>query len=142
MKSLLAFSVLLFSCSLLSAQSALPLGAAVSWDRHSLLFDGRRVCPVMGEIHYSRVPAQEWPAEVRKMREGGVTIIATYVFWNHIEELENQFDWSGQRDLRRFLEVCKAEGMPVVLRIGPWCHGEVRNGGLPDWLFQKQCRMR
>lgn len=142
MKSLLVFSVLFFSCGLLSAQPALPLGTVVSWDRHSLLFDGRRVCPVMGEIHYSRVPAQEWPAEVRKMREGGVTIIATYVFWNHIEEQENQFDWSGQRDLRRFLEVCKAEGMPVVLRIGPWCHGEVRNGGLPDWLFQKQCRMR
>ncbi len=121
--------------------SARPLpslfGASVTWDAHSLLIDGHRVCPVMGEIHYSRVPADEWAAEVRKMREGGVTLIATYVFWNHIEELENQFDWSGQRDLRRFLEVCKEEGMPVVLRMGPWCHGEVRNGGLPEWLFEQ-----
>ncbi len=119
----------------IAAQSSTPFGSAVTWDQHSLLFDGHRVCPVMGEIHYSRIPADEWTAELRKMREGGVTIIATYVFWNHIEEQEGIFDWSGQRNLRRFLEVCKAEGMPVVLRMGPWCHGEVRNGGLPEWLF-------
>ena len=59
----------------------------VTWDRHSIIMDGKRVCPVMGEIHYSRIPADEWADEVRKMKEGGVTIIATYVFWNHIEEL-------------------------------------------------------
>ena len=79
----------------------------VTWDRHSILMDGKRVCPVMGEIHYSRIPAEEWADEVRKMKEGGVTIIATYVFWNHVEEQEAVFNWSGQRDLRRFLEVCK-----------------------------------
>ncbi len=22
-------------------------------------------------------------------------------------------------------------------RLGPWAHGEVRNGGLPDWLLKK-----
>ena len=112
-----------------------PFGASVTWDRHSLMVDGRRVCPVMGEVHYSRMPADEWPAEVRKMKEGGVTLIATYVFWNHVEEQEGIFNWSGQRDLRRFLEVCKSEQMPVVLRVGPFCHGEVRCGGLPDWLW-------
>ena len=40
----------------------------------------------MGEVHFSRIPADEWKDEVRKMKLGGVTIIATYVFWNHIEE--------------------------------------------------------
>ncbi|MBQ6433556.1 MAG: beta-galactosidase [Bacteroidaceae bacterium] len=125
-----------------AAQDTTPFGQTVTWDHHSLLFDGHRVCPVMGEIHYSRIPADEWSAEVGKMREGGVTIVATYVFWNHIEEEEGIFRWDGQRSLRRFLEVCKAEGLPVVLRMGPWCHGEVRNGGLPDWLFTKGCKMR
>ncbi len=114
----------------------------VRWDKQSLLIDGKRVCPVMGEIHYSRVPANEWADEVRKMKQGGVTIIATYVFWNHVEEREGVFDWSGQRNLRRFIEVCKEEGMPVVLRVGPFCHGEARNGGIPDWVFEKGCRTR
>ncbi len=117
-------------------------GKPVSWDRHSLIIDGRRVCPVMGEIHYSRLPADEWQGEVRKMKEGGVTIIATYVFWNHVEEREGVFRWDGQRNLRRFIEICRDEGMPVVLRLGPFCHGEVRNGGIPDWMFTKGCKMR
>ncbi len=115
---------------------------AVTWDARSLLIDGRRVVPVMGEIHYSRLPADEWAAEVRKMKEGGVTMIATYVFWNHIEEVENQWDWSGQRNLRRFLEICGQEQMPVVLRVGPFCHGEVRNGGIPDWIFARGIKSR
>lgn len=125
-----------------STMSADDFGKPISWDRHSLMIDGRRVVPVMGEVHYSRIPANEWQDEVRKMKEGGVTIIATYVFWNHIEEQENRFRWDGQRDLRRFLEVCMAEEMPVVLRVGPFCHGEVRNGGIPDWMFQKGCKLR
>lgn len=108
---------------------------SVSWDATSLIIDGRRVCPVMGEIHYSRIPQSEWQQEVRKMKDGGVTIIATYVFWNHVEEQQGIFRWDGQRDLRQFLEVCKAEQMPVVLRIGPFCHGEVRCGGIPDWMY-------
>ena len=114
----------------------------VKWDSKSLIIDGHRVCPVMGEIHYSRVPVDEWQREVRKMREGGVTIIATYIFWNHIEEQEGIFRWDGQRNLRRFLEICKQEQMPVVLRLGPFCHGEVRNGGIPDWVFTKGCKLR
>ena len=114
----------------------------VEWDKHSLIIDGKRVCPIMGEVHYSRIPVDEWQQEVRKMKEGGVTIIATYVFWNHIEEMEGVFRWDGQRNLRRFIEVCHQEQLPVVLRLGPFCHGEVRNGGIPDWVFTKGCKIR
>ena len=114
----------------------------VSWDGTSLLVDGRRVIPAMGEVHYSRIPEQEWEEEVHKMHEGGITMIACYVFWNHIEEAEGIYDWSGQRNLRRFLEVCKAESLPVVLRVGPFCHGEARCGGIPDWIFTKGCTPR
>ncbi|MBO7559258.1 MAG: beta-galactosidase [Bacteroidaceae bacterium] len=126
----------LFISSTASAQY--PFGSKVTWDKYSLFIDDKRVCPVMGEVHYSRIPEDEWEAEVKRMKEGGVTIIATYVFWNHIEEQEGVFDWSGQRNLRRFIEVCKAEGMPVVLRVGPFCHGEARLGGIPDWMFTKK----
>ena len=92
----------------------------VTWDRQSLMINGQRVIPVMGEIHYSRIPADEWENEERKMKEGGVTIIATYVFWNHVEEQEGIYNWSGQRDLRRFLEVCKV--VRCARRIPCSCH--------------------
>ncbi len=120
---------------LLSATAEAGDNPTVTWDSQSLIVGGKRVCPVMGEVHYSRIPAGEWAAAVRRMKAGGVTIVATYVFWNHVEEQEGIYNWSGQRNLRQFLEVCRGEQMPVILRIGPFCHGEVRNGGLPDWLW-------
>jgi hypothetical protein len=133
---------LLCAVAVSSAVAAAAPPEEVRWDSKSLIIGGRRVVPVMGEVHYSRIPAAEWKAEVDKIKEGGVTIIATYVFWNHVEETEGIFNWSGQRNLRRFLEVCKEAGMPVVLRVGPFCHGEVRNGAIPDWMFSKGCKMR
>lgn len=138
-------SYLLLSASLggiATASEKMTEKQSIGWDSKSLIIDGRRAVPVMGEIHYSRLPREEWPQAIRKMKEGGVTIIATYVFWNHHEERESVFDWSGQRDLRHFLEVCKAEQMPVVMRVGPFCHGETRNGGIPDWIFEQGIKSR
>ena len=114
----------------------------VTWDKYSLIIDGKRQAAVMGEVHYSRIPEDEWAYEVRKMKEGGITLIATYVFWNHIEEQQGVFDWSGQRNLRRFIEICGEEGMPVILRMGPYCHGEARCGGIPDWVVESGCKLR
>ena len=138
MNTIFLASALLTSWTIVNAQDV-PM---VTWDSKSLIIDGQRVCPVMGELHYSRIPAAEWADEIKKVKEGGVTMIATYVFWNHIEEEEGIFRWNGQRSLHDFLEACKQEQMPVILRIGPFCHGEVRNGGIPDWMFTKGCRLR
>ena len=111
-----------------------PAGHEIGVNSRSLLFDGQPVFPVMGEMHYARVPQAEWRDELLKMKAGGVDIVATYVFWIHHEEIEGQWDWSGQRDLKKFLQTCSDVGLKVVVRCGPWCHGEVRNGGLPDWI--------
>ena len=123
------------------AQTDIQLGADVRWDAHSLIIGGKRVVPAMGEVHYSRIPAAEWQEEVQKMKEGGISIIACYVFWNHIEEIEGQYDWSGQRNLRTFLEICKEAQLPVVIRIGPFCHGEVYLGGIKVPLLRNGFRM-
>jgi beta-galactosidase len=119
-----------------------PNGDSWTLDNKSLIYNKKRVIPVMGEIHFSRIPEKEWRSELLKMKAGGVTIVATYTFWIHHEEIEGQFDWSGNRNLRRFLNICKEVGMPVVLRIGPFCHGECRNGGFPDWLIQQKYKIR
>jgi beta-galactosidase len=76
------------------------------------------------------------------MKAGGVQVVSTYIFWIHHEEIEGQFDWTGQRDLRHFVELCKENGLYVYLRIGPWDHGEARNGGFPDWLLNKKIPLR
>ncbi|MDL5205261.1 beta-galactosidase [Streptomyces sp. ALI-76-A] len=100
---------------------------------------GRPWFPVSGEFHYSRYPAAEWEEELLKMKAGGVTAVASYLIWIHHEEIEGRIRFDGDRDLRRFAELCARHGLDFIPRIGPWCHAEVRNGGLPDWLLARDC---
>jgi hypothetical protein len=96
----------------------------------------------MGEFHYTRYPENEWRAELLKMKAGGIDIVATYVFWIHHEEIEGQWNWSGNHSLHRFVELAHEVGLKVIVRCGPWCHGEVRNGGVPDWAIAKGWKIR
>lgn len=114
-----------------------PDGHVLSANSRYLIKDGTPWFPVMGEFHFSRYPESGWEEEILKMKAGGVQIVSTYVIWIHHEETEGQFDWTARRNLRRFVEFCAKNGVYVWIRIGPWAHGEVRNGGLPDWLIQK-----
>src|SRR5699024_3119382 len=58
------------------------------------------------------------------------------------EEEEGSFDFTGSRDLSAFDQTAQECGLEVVLRIGLWVHGEVRNGGIPDWLIKKGIPLR
>jgi hypothetical protein len=119
-----------------------PKGENLTADSRSILLNNRRWLPVMGEFHFSRYPENEWREELLKMKMGGIDIVATYVFWIHHEEIEGEFDWSEQRNLRKFIELANEIGLYSFVRIGPWCHGEVRNGGLPDWILKKLYKTR
>jgi hypothetical protein len=119
-----------------------PDGTTLTLDSNSLLLNGKPWTPVMGEFHFSRYPENEWREELLKMKAGGIDIVSTYVFWIHHEEIEGQFDWSGSRNLRRFIQTCQEVGLKTFVRCGPWDHGEVRNGGFPDWLLKKGWKLR
>jgi beta-galactosidase len=113
-----------------------PQGETIGVNSEYLTLNGKPWLPVMGEFHFSRYPADEWEEEILKMKASGVQIISTYVIWIHHEQIEGVFDWGGQRDLRRFVQLCAKHGLYVYPRIGPWAHAETRNGGLPDWVVK------
>ena len=113
-----------------------PGGHTLGANSQYLTMDGKPWLPVMGEFHSSRYPETAWEGEILKMKAAGVDIVSTYVIWIHHEQTEGVFDWSGQRNLRHFVELCGKHGLYVYPRIGPWAHGEVRNGGLPDWVVK------
>ena len=119
-----------------------PQGHTLTVNSNSLVYDGQPWVPVMGEFHFARYPENEWRDELLKMKAGGVEIASTYVFWIHHEEVEGQFNWSGRRSLRNFVKLCGEVNLPILVRIGPWCHGEARNGGFPDWLLERGWKLR
>ncbi len=113
-----------------------------SYTPQYLVKNGEPWFPIMGEIHYSRYPKEYWKESIYKMRAGGVEVVSSYVIWIHHEEIEEEYDFTGNRDLRGFVETLKECKVKMLLRIGPWCHGEVRNGGFPDWLLKKNWKLR
>ncbi len=117
-------------------------GEEISWNNYYMEKNGRPFFGVSGEFHFSRMEEGRWEDELLKMKMGGVNVVSTYVFWNHHEEEEGVFDFSGRRNLRRFVQLCGRCGLYVILRIGPFNHGEARNGGLPDWLYGKPFEVR
>lgn len=101
-----------------------------------LEIDGKPALPVTGELHYSRIPRSRWEETLRLMVASGLTSVSTYVFWIHHEPVRGQISFDGALDLAAFLETAERVGVDVIVRIGPWCHGEVRNGGHPDWVIE------
>ncbi|WP_129336715.1 beta-galactosidase [Cellulomonas endophytica] len=95
---------------------------------------GRPWFPVSGEVHYARVPRERWSDVLGHARAGGLDSVATYVLWQAHEPEPGVFRWDGDRDLRAFVLLAARHGLDVVVRIGPWAHGEARHGGFPDWL--------
>lgn len=113
-------------------------------DVTSLYFErgGKPWVGVMGEYHFSRDEKENWYEELCKMKAGGITVAATYLFWIYHEEEEGVFTFKGNRDIRSFVLEAARAGLDVIIRIGPWAHGECRNGGFPDWLLRKTFRLR
>ncbi len=119
-----------------------PAGRTVEVNSSHIERDGRPYIPIVGEFHYCRVPADEWEESLRKMKAGGITTVASYVFWNLHERRQGEWDWSGNLDLRRFVRAVEKVGLEMILRVGPFAHGEIRNGGLPDWLYGQPFEVR
>ncbi|EGL19327.1 glycosyl hydrolase family 35 [Paenibacillus sp. HGF7] len=109
----------------------------VQYDRNSWIIDGRRVFILSAAVHYFRLPRAEWAEVLDKSKEAGCNCIETYVPWNWHEEEEGQWDFSGDKDLGAFLDLCAERGLYVIVRPGPYICAEWDMGGLPYWLERK-----
>ncbi|WP_448697907.1 beta-galactosidase [Mucilaginibacter sp. AW1-3] len=117
-----------------------PQGVELDLNNYYLRMGGKPVLPVMGEIHYSRYPRAEWEEAILQMKAAGINVIAFYDFWIHHEQEEGKFRFDDNLDVRYFIQLCAKHGLKAVARIGPWAHGEARNGGMPDWFVKKKMK--
>lgn len=117
-----------------------PSGDTLSLNNFFLKKNSKAILPIMGEFQYSRYPRKEWETALLKMKASGIEIIGFYDFWIHHEEKEGQFRFDDNLDVKAFLELIQKHHLKAVARIGPWVHGETRNGGYPDWFVKKHMK--
>jgi beta-galactosidase len=107
------------------------------------MLDGKPFVIRSGEMHYQRVPHQYWHDRMKKMRALGLNTLTTYVFWNAHEPKPGVWDFTGDLDLRAYLEAAQEEGLFVLLRPGPYVCAEWDLGGMPAWLLaNKEIKLR
>ncbi|REC49113.1 glycoside hydrolase family 35 protein [Chryseobacterium pennipullorum] len=87
-----------------------------------------------GEMHYPRVPSQYWKHRLQMMKAMGLNTVTTYVFWNYHEEKPGKWNFSGEKDLRKFIKTAQEVGLYVIIRPGPYVCAEWEFGGYPWWL--------
>ena len=88
------------------------------------------------ELHYPRIPREYWDQRIKMCKALGMNTICLYVFWNAHETEPGKYDFDANNDLRKFIEMCDANGMKVILRPGPYVCAEWEMGGLPWWLLR------
>ncbi|NUS16627.1 MAG: cellulase family glycosylhydrolase [Streptomyces sp.] len=115
----------------------------VTFDRYSLVVDGRRVPLWSGEVHPFRLPSPSlWLDVLHKMAANGYNAVSIYVAWNFHSPAPGSYDFTGIRDLDRFLDMAAEAGLYVIARPGPYINAEVDAGGYPAWLTTTPGRAR
>ncbi|MGM0865693.1 MAG: beta-galactosidase [Bacillota bacterium] len=112
---------------------------SVAMKQGKFVIDGKEEFLYGGELHYYRVPKNEWRDRLTKLKEAGCNLVSSYVPWVWHEIEEGVYDFTGEtrgeRDLVSFLALAKEFGLYCIVRPGPYVMAEVRFHGVPDWLL-------
>ncbi len=91
---------------------------------------------IAGAIHYFRVHPEQWQDRIARLAAMGVNTLDTYVAWNfHQPNKGVPPDFTGWRDLARFITLAGDAGLDVIVRPGPYICAEWDNGGFPSWAI-------
>ncbi|CDY38349.1 BnaA02g18420D [Brassica napus] len=85
----------------------------VTYDGRSLVIDDQHKILFSSSIHYPCSTPHMWSHLIGKAKSGGIYVIDTYVFWNIHEPQQGKFDFSGRRDIVRFIKIIQAHGLYV-----------------------------
>lgn len=109
----------------------------ITYDKYSLIIDGKRVFIKSGAFHYFRTPGADLARDrFLKMKAGGYNTVDMYFNWNYHSPQKGVYDFDGIKDVSKVLEEAKKAGLYVIARPGPFINAEVNAGGLPFWLLK------
>ena len=103
--------------------------------------DGKPVLLMAGEIHYYRLDPSEWQPRIDELKSAGFNTVATYIPWVCHEHVEGDIDLTGKynerHNIKAFIELCEANDLYLFLRPGPFIMAEMKNDGIPHWVYKK-----
>lgn len=115
--------------------------------RGALRIDGRPTYLYGADLHYFRVRDRDydplktyaiWGDSLDKMKAAGMNMVSTYVPWDYHNTTDGVYDFSGARDLQRFITMAIERDLYVILKPGPlitaeWPRGFGSFGAVPEW---------
>ncbi|GAA0460865.1 beta-galactosidase [Paractinoplanes deccanensis] len=115
----------------------------VTYDKYSLLLDGKRTYIWSGEFAYWRLPSPGlWRDVLQKMKANGYNAVSIYFNWAYHSPKRGVYDFGGVRDVDLLLDIAAQTGLYVIARPGPYINAETSSGGFPGWLSNDPGRAR
>lgn len=109
---------------------------ALSYSDRKLFRNGSPHRIIAGAMHYFRIHPEQWSDRIERMVAMGVNTLDTYVAWNfHQPSADVAPDFTGWKDLARFITMAGDAGLDVIVRPGPYICAEWDNGGFPAWAI-------
>ncbi|MFM7261339.1 MAG: beta-galactosidase [bacterium] len=112
---------------------------AVSFDSLSFLLDGARTRATRLSIAAAAFDPTlhdpvRWRGALASLRHAGFNAVVIRVPWALHEPTPDRYVFDGACDVRAAIRLAGAEGLRVLLRIGPCVGGSFARGGLPGWV--------
>jgi len=95
------------------------------------LHDGRVLTVLTGAVHSWRHDPEDWPRILDSLVSLGFTAVDSYVPWSVHDRGPGRADFSGSRDIARFLRMAADRGLHAVVRPGPHSGAELLDSGIP-----------
>ena len=96
--------------------------------------DGKEIKLISGAVHYFRNMPDTWRDIFKKLRAIGCNCVETYCAWNMHEKKPDEYDFTNNLDIAKFLKIAGEEGLMAIVRPGPYICSEWEFGGLPWWI--------
>ncbi|WP_243400263.1 glycoside hydrolase family 35 protein [Arthrobacter glacialis] len=114
----------------------LAVAPALSYEDRKLFKNGQPHRIIAGAIHYFRIHPDQWQDRIDRLVAMGVNTLDTYIAWNfHQPRADAAPDFTGWKDIARFVTLAGDAGLDVIVRPGPYICAEWDNGGFPSWAI-------
>lgn len=87
-------------------------------------------------VQHWRLDPALWPTILQRIRELGFGWIEVYVPWSVHETKRGEPDFTGPRDIGRFLDLAREQDLRALVRPGPHANAEITGFGYPERILR------